>query len=156
MGSENKSQPSPNSPESRHSSEMLRSIVEGVASVVGEEFFCSLVRSLSEALNVKCAYVAELTEDKTQLQLLAFWGGANFVEDFDCDLSISPCGKVAGGETYHCRRGIQSQFPNDKSLSNLNIESGLVIPLADEGGAILGVLAVYQSGQLALQRRRAD
>ncbi len=131
------------SPLSQHGSDMLRSIVEGVASVVGEEFFRSLVRSLSETLDVNCAYVAELTENNARLRLLAFWGGANFLEEFDCDLSISPCGKVMDGEIYHCPRGIQSQFPNDKSLSNLNIESGLVIPLAATDGAILGVLAVF-------------
>jgi len=129
--------------QSRHGSEMLRSIVEGVASVVGEEFFRSLVRSLSDTLEVKCAYIAELLEESKRLRLLAFWGGAGFVEDFDCNMSTSPCGKVVGGKTYHCPRGIQSQFPNDKSLSKLNIESGLVIPLVDDDDVMLGVLAVF-------------
>ncbi len=138
-----KSEPRRGDLQAQAGSDLLRTIVEGVAPVIGQEFFRGLVRSLSEALRVKCAYVAELNEDQTRLRLLAFWGGENFLDDFECDLSVSPCGKVTTGETYYCQESIQSEFPNDASLSNLKIESGLVIPLAANGGAILGVLAVF-------------
>ena len=147
---ENKNRQSKKSTVTRHLGETLLRIVEGVAPVVGEEFFRSLVRSLSYALHLKCAYVAELTEDKTRLRFLAFWNGVNYIDGFECDLSISPCGKVLGGEIFHCANDIQSQFPKDKSLSNLKIESCLVIPLTAKEGKILGVLAVFDDQPLEI------
>ncbi len=135
---------------SRHGGAVLLKIVEGVAPVVGDQFFSSLVRSLSQALDVKCAYVAELTADKTHLRLLAFWGGTEFVEHFDCDLLVSPCGKVLDQEIYYCCEGLREQFPDDKGLSKLKIESCLVLPLSAKGGETLGVLAVFDDKPLEI------
>ena len=41
----------------------LRAIVEGVESETGEEFFASLVRHLTSALDVQYAFVSEITPD---------------------------------------------------------------------------------------------
>lgn len=134
----------------RNGTDTLRKIVEGVAPVVGEEFFRSLVRSLSEALPVKCAYIGELLGD-ARMRFLAFWSGSHFIENFPCDLTLSPCAKILGGEIFHCAQGLLSQFPGDERLSELKIESCLIIPLMENKDKILGALAIFDDKPMEVQ-----
>ena len=48
--------------------ETLRRIVAGTASLIGDEFFRSLVRHLTEALEVRYAFVAEFAGSQTRVR----------------------------------------------------------------------------------------
>ena len=58
----------------------FRSVVEGTAAVTGEEFFRSLVRQLSCALEVRYAFVAERRdESRERVRMPGFLGGRSFL-----------------------------------------------------------------------------
>jgi hypothetical protein len=127
----------------REAEEMLRSIVEGTASVTGSDFFYSLVRHLAAALQVRYAFVAECRDRmKNRSRALAFWRGEDFGENFEYDVTLTPCKEVLNGKPCFYPKDVQSLFPGDRDLVDLGAESYLGVPVFDAGGEVIGHLAV--------------
>ncbi|MFB2897241.1 ATP-binding protein [Aerosakkonemataceae cyanobacterium BLCC-F50] len=126
------------------SEQALRLIVEGTSSVTGEDFFRSLVHSLAQALNVRYAFISGCIDpSKKRVRTFAFWHGNDFSENFEYDISGSPCEQVINSKG--CKlfpRNIQLLFPEDEGLVDLHAESYLGIALLDSTGEVLGHLAV--------------
>jgi predicted ATPase/transcriptional regulator with GAF, ATPase, and Fis domain len=121
----------------------LRSIMEGTAAVTGEDFFASLVRHLSRALNVRYAFVTECRERvKHNARTLAFWMGDRLAENVTYEIAQTPCLKVLAGETCYYPAGVQQLFPNDKDLVDLSAVGYLGIPLCSSSGEVIGHLAI--------------
>ena len=121
--------------------EMLRSIMEGTASVTGDDFFRSLVRHLASALQVRWAFVAECRNTETA-RSLAFWKGETFGENFEYDIAATPCLKVVQGSTCHYPNDLQKLFPDDKGLVELGAQSYCGVPMFDTSGQVIGHLVV--------------
>src|SRR5437899_7114720 len=102
---------------------VLRSIVEGTATVIGDDFLRSLVYHLASALNVRYAFVAEFTDINTRVRTLAYWGGDRFFDNVEYDLVGTPCEDVVAGKFCHYPDGVQRLFPKDRGLVNLGTES---------------------------------
>jgi PAS domain S-box-containing protein len=130
--------------ERQRSEQTLRLIVEGTASVTGEEFFRSLVQSLSTALNVRYALVSGCIDTPpTRVCTYAFWQGNEFGENGEYDLYGTPCEQVFSGQgCQYFPEGVQALFPLEKELVEMEAESYAGIPLLSSGGDLLGHLAV--------------
>lgn len=130
--------------ERQRSEQTLRLIVEGTASVTGEEFFRSLVRSLSTALNVRYALVSGCIDaPPTRVCTYAFWQGNEFGENAEYDLYGTPCEQIFNGQgCQYFSEGLQALFPLEKELVEMEAESYAGIPLLSSGGGLLGHLAV--------------
>ena len=127
----------------RSEEDFLRSIVEATASVTGADFFRSLVRNLASTLQVRYAFVAECKDEaKTRVKTLEFWEGEGFGENFEYEVSGTPCEKVIDGTVCYHTENVQALFPEDKDLLRWKIESYLGIPLVDGSGEVMGHLAV--------------
>jgi len=123
--------------------ETLRAITEGTAAVTGNDFFRSLARHLADALQVRYTFLAECTDaSNTRTRTIAFWTGEGFRENVTYLLAGTPCKYVVDGDVCCYPKRIQSIFPEDQDLVNLDVESYLGIPLHDSSGNILGHLAV--------------
>jgi signal transduction histidine kinase/DNA-binding NarL/FixJ family response regulator len=133
--------------ERQHSEQILRLIVEGTASVTGEEFFRSLVRSLSTALNVRYALVSGCIDTPpTRVCTYAFWQGNEFGKNGEYDLYGTPCEQVFSGQgCQYFPEGVQALFPLEKELVDMEAESYAGIPLLSSGGDLLGHLAVLDN-----------
>jgi signal transduction histidine kinase len=130
--------------ERQRSEQTLRLIVEGTASVTGEEFFRSLVRSLSTALNVRYALVSGCIDaPPTRVCTYAFWQGNEFGENAEYDLYGTPCEQIFSGQgCQYFPQGVQALFPLEKELVEMEAESYAGIPLLSSRGDLLGHLAV--------------
>jgi signal transduction histidine kinase/DNA-binding NarL/FixJ family response regulator len=130
--------------ERQRSEQTLRLIMEGTASVTGEEFFRSLVRSLSTALNVRYALVSGCIDaPPTRVCTYAFWQDNEFGENTEYDLYGTPCEQVFNGQgCQYFSQGVQALFPMEKELVEMEAESYAGIPLLSSGGDLLGHLAV--------------
>jgi PAS domain S-box-containing protein len=133
---------------------VLRSIVEGTVRGTGEEFFQSLVRHLAKALDVHYAFVAEFARVNTRVRTLAYWTPAGIADNIEFDLEGTPCEDVVRGNLCHYPSGVQRLFPRDRGLVDLGIESYLGVPLRDDGGNVLGHLAVCDSHPMSAEPRR--
>ncbi len=129
--------------EQKQREEALKLIVQGTASAIGDEFFCSLVKSLAQVMGVQYATVARFTDaQKTRARILAFWAGNQFEEPFEYDLVGTPCANVAQGRISHYPTNLQALFPHDPYLVPLQAESYWGAPLLNSKEEVVGMLAI--------------
>ncbi|MEK7794800.1 MAG: PAS domain S-box protein [Candidatus Hydrogenedentota bacterium] len=128
----------------RHrSGEVLHAIVDGTSRATGEAFFPVLVENLAKVLGVRYAFVAELREGpEVFADTLAYWDSDALETNFGYALEGTPCANVAGRRPCVWASGIQSLFPDDQFLVDMNAESYGGAPLFTSDGAPLGILAV--------------
>ena len=126
----------------RTSEQALRHIVRGTTAT-GQAFFESLVQALSEALGVRYAFVATLT-DKTakRVSTLAVWANGDRGENFEYDLENTPCANVVSQGACLYPTGVVAQFPQDLLLAQMGVDAYLGVPLRTETGEVLGILVV--------------
>ncbi len=132
----------------------LKAIVEGTARNTGEEFFQSLVRHLSEAIDVHYAFVAEFADVDTRVRTLAYWFRDRIHPNIEFDLADTPCEAVVKGSLCHYPTGVKEQFPRDQAAVEMGIESYLGVPLLDSAGNHLGHLAVFDERPMPPEPRR--
>ena len=132
----------------------LKAIVEGTACNTGEEFFQSLVRHLSRAIDVHYAFVAEFAAVKTRVRTLAYWFRDHIHPNIEYDLAETPCEDVVEGSLCHYPTGVKEQFTRDRPLVEMGIESYLGVPLLDAAGNHLGHLAVFDERPMPPEPRR--
>jgi PAS domain S-box-containing protein len=130
--------------ERQRSEQTLRLIVEGTASVTGEAFFRSLVRSLSEALHVRYALVSGCIDNPpTRVCTYAFWQGNEFGKNETYDLYGTPCEQIFKSQgCQYFPKDLQRLFPLEKDLVEMEAESYAGVPLFSSTGNLLGHLAV--------------
>src|SRR5436305_1507603 len=80
--------------------EVLRAIVEGTASAVGDEFFRALVFHLARVMNTGYALVAEFAGEM-RARTLAYWKPHGFEATVEWDLVGTPCEEVVKGNLCH-------------------------------------------------------
>jgi PAS domain S-box-containing protein len=134
--------------------EALLLMMEGTVRATGQGFFRSLVRCLAGAVGAQYAFVAEFADSPTRVRTRAFWMKDHVGENAEWDLAGTPCEDVVRGQLCHHPSGVARQFPDDKSLSDLRVESYLGVPLFAQSGAVLGHLAVFDERPMAEEPRR--
>jgi formate hydrogenlyase transcriptional activator len=123
----------------------LRKIVEGVEAEIGEGFFRSLARCVTEALGVSYAFVSELDAERRVFRTLAVWGHGQLLDNFELPLAGTPCEGVLGGQMAHYPEHVQERFPDDKGLATWQAESYCGVPLVDSEAKVLGHLAIFDT-----------
>lgn len=130
--------------ERERSEQTLRLIIEGTAAVTRKDFFHSLVRSLAKALEVRCALITECDRDSpTRLRTIAYWYQDELGENFEYDVQDTPCEQVISSQGCCCYpKQLQSFFPQDNALMDMQAQSYAGIALLDSTGKLLGHLAI--------------
>ena len=127
----------------REVEQTLRAVVEGTAAMTGSDFFYSLVKHLASALHVRYTFISECVEGaEGRIRTRAFWNGEGFGENFEYDVTGTPCRRVLGGEIAHYGKDVQRLFPDDKDLVALGAESYLGVPVLDPSGPLVGHLVI--------------
>ena len=121
---------------------LLQTIVAGTTPATGDDFFSALVQQLAQALGTRYAFIAEFAAVKTRVRTLKYWAGDRFLDNFEYDISGTPCEAVLAGNIRHYADDIQNCFPQDTELRKLGVVSYLAIPLRDQTDAVLGHLGV--------------
>ncbi|MEM1253945.1 MAG: PAS domain S-box protein [Cyanobacteria bacterium P01_H01_bin.21] len=134
--------------ERKRQEQAFRSIVAGTANQTGTPFFRACVKQLASVLNVSYALIAEVVEREGQkfAKTLAFWQQTAFGENFEYNLSGTPCLTIF--QTRTIRRyasSVQELFPRDFDLVELNAQSYVGIPILSPSGQFLGFIAVLNT-----------
>jgi formate hydrogenlyase transcriptional activator len=134
---------SPSVPEGRVFDQALPAIAEHTVDALGGDFFCSVVRHLAIALDVKYSFAAEcLPGEPFMARSLASWDGKEFGPVLEYETSPTPCQGVLEGKVCYHPKDIQSLFPLDQFLVDLAAQSYLGAPAFDSSGKVIGHLAV--------------
>jgi PAS domain S-box-containing protein len=123
--------------------EALRSAALAVSSAEGGAVYRELVRYLAETLMVDLAFIALPVEsDCGRLRMLAFYLDGSIVEDFEYDLSGTPCETVLGQQFRIYPSRLQERFPLDADFKTLGVQAYAGHPLTGANGESLGIMSV--------------
>ena len=119
----------------------LRDIAQGAPAAGSVAFFRSLVKDLSNALDVEYAILAEFSDGiKNNAHTVATWGNGTFLENFSWDLSNSFGGRILTTKSCSWTNTTQIEFPHDPLLSKWNITSYIGSPLIGSAGQTIGLV----------------
>ena len=133
----------------RERSQLLRTLIEGTAAETGEEFFAALVNHLTSTLHVQYAVIGEVSEGQPKkIRTLAVSAGGTLTDNFEYELTHTPCA-TALTQIFACfDRDVQARFPQFQRLADLGAESYCGVPLRTKGGAVVGLLVVMDTKPL--------
>lgn len=126
------------SKKSAGTAELLRSFFAATAPSIGDDFFRALVRHLAITLEVRQAFISELSQDPNCAHTLAAWYDGQFIENIEYALPGTPCELVLTGEIVQIQKDFKKIYPGDEGLEGMPVESYLGVPLVGESGEILG------------------
>ncbi|MGK7877396.1 MAG: response regulator [Xenococcaceae cyanobacterium] len=137
--------------ERQQAEQTLHRIVTGTASVTGEEFFSALVQNLTMALDIRHAFVAEVVSNQPKkLKTLAFWADGKREDNFEYDLTDTPCELVVEhAKLYYYPDKVQELFPKALGLKAMEALCYLGIPLWDGEQQVIGTLCINNDRPLA-------
>jgi formate hydrogenlyase transcriptional activator len=134
---------SPDVAEAKYFEHALPTIAEHTVDALRADFFSSLVRHLAIALEVRYAFVTEcLDGEQYKVRSLAIWAGDKFGPRCEYETTPTPCHTVLEGKVCYYPKELQSLFPFDKDLVNMEAESYLGAPAFDSSGKVIGHVAV--------------
>lgn len=132
----------------------LRLVVEGTVSETGKEFFRALVRNLAKVMGTEGAWVTEYLPESQRLRAHAFWLGNDWLGGYEHDIPGTPCEVVlTERRLVHYPDRILEIFPEEADLRDMKAVSYMGVPLFDEGGEIMGHLAVLDTKPLPAEPR---
>ncbi len=121
-------------------------LIKKTSSVTGKEFFRSLVKNISEILNVNYVFISKcLNTERTRVRTLAFWEKDEFGDDIEYDLEGTPCKKAISGEFCYYDNNILGLYPDDDELKKYDAQSYLGIPIYNSKESVIGHLAVFHN-----------
>lgn len=125
----------------KRSEGIFQYVLRGTASVLGEEFFRALVEHVATGFGFRYAFVTECLPDH-RARSLAFWQHDRFGENFEYDLSETPCQDVVAGRTCFHPSDLQQRFPKDVALQDMHVESYHGLPIVNSAQSVIGHLVV--------------
>lgn len=129
--------------------EMLRLISEGTASVIGTDFFRSLAYHIIISTGIRYAIVTECANAaKTRIRTLVYIERDNFLDNFEYDLTGTPCEIVMKGDNYYCTADLDHLFPKDEG-----VKSYFGVPIFSSSGEIVGHLAIFDTKPLVISEQ---
>lgn len=118
----------------------MRSLVDTTSSVVGREFFASLVNILSTALRLDHVFVGEFSSLHNSVKTISYSHNGILADNFEYSVLHTPCDIVLSNQMCLYQQDVQQFFPNDVLLQELNIQGYIGVPLMSVNDQPLGVL----------------
>ncbi|MFS4460944.1 sensor histidine kinase [Bdellovibrio sp. HCB2-146] len=116
----------------------------------GEEYIRELIRVIAEELGIAYALVGHPEgPESTKIKTDYLWMHGRFVENISYDLAGTPCVNVICGTRVSCFvAGVAKMFPEDKMLTDLNIEAYIGAPTLKPNGELLGLVVLMDDKPL--------
>ena len=130
--------------------DLLRTVAEGTAGAVGDEFLRCLVRHVALAFDAKFAFVAEATDPSGgHVRVLSGWYADDWLaEPFEYDTDGKPCALVVERSVVAFPEALTERFPEAKPAIEMGLESYLAVCLRAADGTHLGHVGVMDAGPM--------
>jgi signal transduction histidine kinase len=130
--------------------DLLRTVAEGTAGAVGDEFLRGLVRHVGLAFDAKFAFVAEAADPTGQhVRVVSGWYDGDWLDEpFEYDTRGKPCALVVERAVVAFPDELTKRFPEAKPAIDMGLESYLAICLRAADGTHLGHMAVMDAGPM--------
>jgi len=126
---------------------LLRTVAEGTAGAIGDEFLRCLVRHVALAFDAKFAFVAEATDpDGEHVRVLSGWFDGDWMDEpFEYDTRGKPCALVVERAVVAFPEALTTRFPEAQPAIDMGLESYLAVCLRAADGSHLGHMAVMDA-----------
>jgi signal transduction histidine kinase len=130
--------------------DLLRTVAEGTAGAVGDEFLRCLVRHVAVAFDARFAFVAEATDASGEhVRVISGWYDGDWMaEPLEYDTGGKPCALVVESSVVAFPEALTDRFPEAKPAIDMGLESYLAVCLRAADGTHLGHLAVMDAGPM--------
>src|SRR5689334_24582913 len=131
--------------------DLLRTVAEGTAGAVGDEFLRCLVRHVAMAFDARFAFVAEASDPGGEhVQVLSGWYDGDWMDEpFEYDTRGKPCALVVERSVVAFPEALTAIFPEAQPAIEMGLESYLAVCLRAADDTHLGHLAVMDAGPMA-------
>lgn len=129
----------------------ISELVAGTAAATGEQFFTEFVRHLAILLHAEFAIVTEKIADNpvVKVRTLAFWRNGQAAENYEYDVTTTPCEQVYKNGFCYFPANIQQIFYEDRELVDMGVHSYMGMPLVDAEQKQIGHICVLGSKPVA-------
>jgi transcriptional regulator with PAS, ATPase and Fis domain len=132
--------------------EMLRIISEGTAAVIGGDFFRSLAYHIIISTGIRYAIVTECANvAKTRVRTLVYIEREHFLDNFEYDLSDTPCEIVMKGQNYYCSADLDTIFKKEEG-----IKSYFGVPIFLSNAEVIGHIAIFDTKPMTVTSRQLN
>ena len=127
--------------------DLLRTVAEGTAGAVGDEFLRCLVRHVALAFDAKFAFVAEASApDGQHVRVISGWYEGDWLDEpFEYDTRGKPCALVIEQAVVAFPEALTRRFPEAKPAIDMGLESYLAVCLRAADATHLGHLGVMDA-----------
>lgn len=117
----------------------------GMASAIGEEFFCYLLRYLVRAVHADYGFISEFCDgEKTTLKTAALFLDGGIVDNLEYELAGTPCAEVVRHGFKVFPWSVGEDFRTYPFTGK--VERYVGAPLVDHSGRTIGTMALLWSG----------
>jgi signal transduction histidine kinase len=129
----------------RRQEEALRTVIQNVGSLHGQNFLDEIVFQLQKAIGAEYVFIGELEPNLKSIKTIALNAKGEKVPNFSYDLAGTPCADVMDFQVCTHIQNVASLFPQDVLLAQMNIEGYIGTPLVDDDKKVFGILvALFQ------------
>ena len=99
-------------------------------------------------MNVNYVFIGTLSGYGKEVETIAVYAHGSIVDNFTYKLAGTPCANVLNNRVCTYAKDVQKQFPEDRALVEMGVESYVGIPLFDSSGKPLGLLTAMSCKKL--------
>ncbi len=126
----------------------LQIAAAAVSNNSGNNIFRELVMNITKALDVKYAYIGEISHDKEDaVDVIAGYFDGKYVTGIQYELEGTPCANVVNQTYRYYPREVKTLFPEPMTIE-FGIEGYAAIPLYDSTGRGMGLMVVLDTKPL--------
>jgi signal transduction histidine kinase len=131
--------------------DLLRTVAEGTAGAVGDEFLRGLVHHVALAFDAKFVFVAEASDpDGQHVTVISGWYDGDWMDEpFEYDTRGKPCALVVENAVVAVPEAVTKRFPEARPAIEMGLESYLAVCLRSSDDTHLGHLGVMDALPMA-------
>lgn len=125
----------------------VKNIISDISKAQGEQFFPKIVQALATAIDADITFIATLDNEKQHATTIAVDVNGQLSDNISYALKQTPCENVANNEVCVHDLNVQQLYPDDELLKTMGAHSYIGVPLHNNEGQVIGLLAAlyYQS-----------
>ena len=127
----------------------IRHIASGVASSKSVDFYNYLIINLAKLFNAKYGFIGFIdSHDARIIKTCSVVCDGHIINNFNYDLPNSPCVHLSQCDVCNFPERVQSLFPNDLLIKNMDIESYICTTIKDGQGNAKGLIALMHTERM--------
>ncbi|WP_019614978.1 sensor histidine kinase [Psychromonas ossibalaenae] len=120
-------------------------IIESMSNRSAEDFLEQISLQIAKAVDADYLFAAKINKSKNTAQTLAFAADGQLTDNVEYSLADTPCAKVIENSVCCYPEQVAKTFPDDKLLTDRNINAYLAVPLLNSQKESIGLLVALYS-----------